>query len=327
MNVNQTFELSMVLDRDRFDKVLNRTGYLEETDEWYIDSSFAVKGILVKYRDSQYKKKVRLIIHPGLIFDSAEQDPDRFVRKLDKRIGRYFGDKYRLDDFDLSGMALTVDMDVGSRENAAAYLKVIQRIGRVKGFSPSEYDCFEEGTSFCLDGNSNGIVFWIYDLERMAVGHLEETGISTKKLKSVRRDLEGVLRTEVRLTKLKTVRNYAGTDNASSQIPVLLENGKDVFLDTFMKIIPYGDFYKIDKAAEIVQNRVADRILRRRMLRLLALIPEKKSLYLAQKAMNCRNIEKVMEAFSDINVSPVTISRRHNVKFLKNLYDYILAQS
>lgn len=173
-----------------------------------------------------------------------------------------------------------------------------------------------------MDGNSNGIVFWIYDLERMAVGHLEETGISAKKLKSVRRDPEGVLRTEVRLTKLKTVRNYAGTDDASSQIPVLLENGKGVFLDTFMKIIPYGDFYKIDKAAEIVQNRVEDRILR-----LLALIPEKKSLYLAQKAMNCRNIEKVMEAFSDINVSPVTISRRHNVKFLKNLYGYILAQS
>ena len=67
--------------------------------------------------------------------------------------------------------------------------------------------------------------------------------------------------------------------------------------------------------------------MRRRLLRLLVLIPEKKSLRLAQKAMNCRNIEKVMEAFSDINVSPVTISRRHNVKFLKNLYDYILAQA
>ena len=59
MYINQAFELSMVLDRDRFDKVLNRTGYLEETDGWYIDSSFAVKGILVKYRDSQYEKKVR----------------------------------------------------------------------------------------------------------------------------------------------------------------------------------------------------------------------------------------------------------------------------
>ena len=56
MYINQAFELSMVLDRDRFDKVLNRTGYLEETDGWYIDRSFAVKGILVKYRDSQYKK-------------------------------------------------------------------------------------------------------------------------------------------------------------------------------------------------------------------------------------------------------------------------------
>lgn len=224
-------------------------------------------------------------------------------------------------------MVLTVDMDTGSRENVVAYLKVIQRIGRVKGFSPSDYDCFEDGTSFCLDGNSRGTEFLIYDLERMAVGYLEETGISRKKLKSAGRNLEGILRTEVRLTKLKAVRSYAGTDDASGQIPVLLENCKDVFLDTFRKIIPYGDFYKKDKAAEIVQNRVEDRILRRRMLRLLTLIPEKKSLYLAQKAMNCRNIEKVMKSFSDINVSPVTISRRHGVKHLKNIYDYMPFQA
>lgn len=59
------------------------------------------------------------------------------------------------------------------------------------------------------------------------------------------------------------------------------------------------------------------------MLRLLALIPEKKSLYLAQKAMNCRNVEKVMEGFAKINLSPVTISKRHDVKHLENLYLYL----
>ena len=60
------------------------------------------------------------------------------------------------------------------------------------------------------------------------------------------------------------------------------------------------------------------------MLRLLVLIPEKKSLYLAQKAMDCRNIEEVMDSFAEINVSPLTISKRHDMKHLKNIYGYLM---
>ena len=60
------------------------------------------------------------------------------------------------------------------------------------------------------------------------------------------------------------------------------------------------------------------------MLRLVELIPKKKSLYLAQKAMECRNMEKVVEAFAKINLSPVTIGKRHGVKYLKNVYAYIV---
>lgn len=60
------------------------------------------------------------------------------------------------------------------------------------------------------------------------------------------------------------------------------------------------------------------------MLRLLALVPEKKSLHLAQKAMNCRDVEKVMETYTKVNLSPVTISKRHEVKHLDNLYSYFL---
>ena len=62
------------------------------------------------------------------------------------------------------------------------------------------------------------------------------------------------------------------------------------------------------------------------MLRLIELIPKKKSLYLAQKEMNDRNIDKIMEMFAEINVSPVTISKRHKVDFLESLYSYLLAE-
>lgn len=73
----------------------------------------------------------------------------------------------------------------------------------------------------------------------------------------------------------------------------------------------------------IVRKEVEDSVMKRKMLRLLALIPEKKSLYLAQKAMNCRNTEKVMVAFAKINLSPVTISKQHDMKHLKSLYEYL----
>jgi hypothetical protein len=59
------------------------------------------------------------------------------------------------------------------------------------------------------------------------------------------------------------------------------------------------------------------------MLRLLELMPQKKSLYAAQKAMDERNIDKVLKLFAELNVSPVTIRKRQETKYLKNLYSYL----
>ena len=56
---------------------------------------------------------------------------------------------------------------------------------------------------------------------------------------------------------------------------------------------------------------------------LVELIPDKKSLLLAQKALNYRRIDKVMKAFFDIEVAPITISKRHDIKKLDNLYEYM----
>ncbi len=95
-------------------------------------------------------------------------------------------------------------------------------------------------------------------------------------------------------------------------------------METFARVVPFGDFRKMTAAVEIIRSEVKDSIMRRRMLRLLTLIPEKKSLLLAQKALNCRDVEKVMETFARIDLSPVTISKRHEAKHLENLYSFFL---
>lgn len=68
MKLNTIFELSMILDTDHFQKIFdmayNKTGYLKEVDDEYLDTSFMEKGITVIYRDSQYKKRIRLLMEP-----------------------------------------------------------------------------------------------------------------------------------------------------------------------------------------------------------------------------------------------------------------------
>ena len=328
MYINQIFELSMVLDNKRFHKVFkhvyNKDGYMEKKEDEYIDLSLEEKGITVIYRNSPYKKKIKLIANIGRLLNGCESDSNRIVRKLNKRIGEYFDFMYKLDDFILSGMRLVTDINVGSHENIQAYLKVFRRIGRVKGFSPVSYECFEDVDSFCLDGNSNGVEFMIYDLAGSYRKQLNEGDIVRKRFKELIKESEGILRTEVRLAKTKAVRVYAGEEDIFGQIINLSEKRKDIFLEIFVRIIPFGDFYKKGKAEEIIWREIKDARLRRRMLRLVELIPEKKSLYLAQKAMECRNMEKVVEAFAKINLSPVTISKRQDVKWLKNIYEGLL---
>lgn len=327
MYINQVFELSMVLDHEKFYEILNRAynkaDRLEEKDGEYTDRSLLSKGITIIYRNSQYKKKIKLIANSRLVLDCDNPDPDKFIRKLDKRIGEYFGCKYQMEDFTLSGTFLVTDIDVHDRENVTAYLKVLQRIGKVKSFAPSSYECLDGVGSFCLAGNSNGIEFLFYDLEAMCRKRLKETDAKQRKLKTIIKESEGILRAEVRLTKQKAIRDYTDITDVRKQIEILSEHREEIFMDIFARIIPFGDYYKKDKAVEIIRNEVGDIRLRRKMLRLVALIPEKKSLYLAQKSMECRNIEKVMDVFARINLSPVTISKRQDIRYLKNIYEHM----
>ena len=107
-------------------------------------------------------------------------------------------------------------------------------------------------------------------LERAFIRQLKSSDAGWKKLKPIK----GILQAEVRLMKPKAVRAYTDADDVSGQIADLLKDSRNIFLDTFTQIIPFGDFYKKDKAVEIIRKEVADSIMRRRMLRLLVLIPE-----------------------------------------------------
>ena len=234
MFLNCTFQLTLILDSDKFSKLFDRTYSDFECveDDVFADYTFAPKGITVLYLDSQYRKKIKLLVNPCRLLDSDNPDPEKLIHKLDKRANRYFNSKYKLDDFELTGMGLTADIDVHTSEKVSDYLKVLRRIGKVKGFSPSRDNSIDDDTGLYYDGNSNDIKFILYDLEALLTEHTNDV---YSRQQSIPDDCAGILRAEVILTKPKAVLGYTNKCSASRQIAELYENRLDIFSHTFLR--------------------------------------------------------------------------------------------
>ena len=109
-----TFTLTLILDSDKFTKLFDQAySALECLDEdKFADRTFLSKGITVLYQDSQYKKKIKIIVNPCRMLNTDKPNIEKMPHKLDKMVNRYFNNKYKLDNFELSGIGLTVDIDV-----------------------------------------------------------------------------------------------------------------------------------------------------------------------------------------------------------------------
>jgi len=337
-----TLEISLLLNtKEEFKKLLakahkkaKKDHRIYEADDYtFKDYSFAKYGISIEYhgdffKEKNYKKKIKFIVNPSMLLGGDDLDlwkPNKsniseLLEKLETCIEKYFDSEYELKDFILTRVDFTVNIQVGSKKDVSAYVEILHKLGRVKGFSQkfddNENNWYDKKLSFDLQGNSNGIDFTAYDKQ----GALKQK--DEQELKRIEA-ANGILRIEVRLKKPKAIRKYTNETNISKQIKDLSKKSMDIFLETFVRVIPYGGFYKKKQAIEIIEENITNKKQREKMLSLLELIPKKKSILLAQKELNDRNIDNIMDMFAKLNLSPVTISKRTKVKHLKNLYAYL----
>ena len=306
------------LNTDDFNSLLNKAARkpasLRATEFGYVDESLLSEGIAILYYNDSKHKKIKLIVYcPFFVLDENDDEDElwklnhanikRLINRLDKQICKYFHSDCGLNDFSLARLDLIADLDIGDRDTVANYIKVLRNIGRVKRYSPlklKEQDGLTKENCFGLTGNSNGIEFLIHTLKRD----------------------KNVLRVEARLMKKTAVQAYSDKTNTADQIRELAERSGSIFMDVFRSIVPKGDFYKMDKARNLVRERVHDWHMKSRMIRFLTLVKEKKSLHLAYKAMSYRNYDKIMAAFAKVDVSPVTINKRQKTNHLMSLYSY-----
>jgi hypothetical protein len=335
MNISpHTFELSLRL-KDFEYKDLRSIAYARAEDShrifqdtgrseyWnvHIDEALVSSGIRVEYHDNFNRYVIKLIVNPSKVlggddipklWKTTDRNIKELIRELKLHIADYFGSKYKLNDFKLTRIDYTANIDVGSRENVSNYIKILHAHGRVKGFAPKYKKSnkrIDKSLSFDLQGRSLCAEFSAYDKE----------AASRKKM------AKDILRVEVRLMKLADLRG-----SVSEQIRFLSKASRETFMGLFQRIVPRGDYYIKKETVTLIEENIAAIVpdLRARanmldkMTQLLELIPKKKSLLLAQKALNYRHIDRVMETFAALNLSPVTIPKSMGLKHLDSLYRY-----
>jgi hypothetical protein len=320
-----TFELTLDLDKEEYSELLISAHHhgksIYRKNGKYLDGYLrdkANKGIKIEHHNNIYKKNIKFIVNPSRVLgghDSklwkpSDKNIDKLLHRLDEHIEDYFDAEFTLNDFRLTRVDFTANVDVGSREYVSAYIKVLHRIGKVKGFSlkyKKNYVPIDKNLSFDLTGNSNNIEFTAYN----------------KEAESGSKDFKGILRVEVRLTKQKAIRKRTDKENTSKQIRDLARRSREIFMETFERVVPAGTHYRKGKAVEMIKASDLKNKKKEKMLRLIELIAEKKSLLLAQKALEVRDIDQVMGWFSELDLSPVTIGKRTAVKELESLYRYL----
>ncbi len=299
------FELSLNIDTKEFSRWFQEkssNGFVKITSDEYADCKYKEKGILFVFRDSTYKKKIKVVASHHAFDDDGNADAYRFIHRLDKKIRKYFDDEYSLDDFVLSAVSFVLETDLGSDEKVHSYIGVLKRIGKVKKYRlVTRTDSFSKNC-FCLLGKSNGIVFRAF-----APGDV------------VKGEFAGTLRTEIRLSNCSAVRKVAECNTSMEQIQEIISEADVIFKKIYCSIVPSGDFYKKRRVVDIINREIEDVRLRRKMVKFVILVAEKKSLLLAQKAMNTRSMGKIMRAFEKIEVSPITIGKREKEQYFKNV--------
>jgi len=310
-----------VKDGKKFDKKDNK------------DFSLVKNGITVWFHETTHRRWIKLIVNPSRVLGMDDVvklwKPDGKNRKqlfdeLDYFYKNYFNSYYKLNDFILTRYDLTKNLKLGSHDLVTAYIKFLHNIKKVKGFAPKYSkndtpDNYDSDLSFDLKGKTKGVDVTAYDKAAAIKANMENMEFKQKEMAKRMKLAEGMLRIEVKLVSQESIRKNTGTDDTKKRITKLCKDGEWIFLAYLNDVLPFGDVYKKDKAVEIIEEKVADKNLKKKMLLLIELIPKKKSLYLAKKVMNDRNIECIMDEFERIQLCPVTISKRQEIKNLKGL--------
>ena len=253
--------------------------------------------------------------------------PDEAEEALDKAndmLVGWLGPDYSIDKLTLTRVDCCVNVDVGSPEYVAAYIKQFYRTNAVKAFktvNPKKQG-FNKEAGYTAEYKAAGEEISVYDKQKQV--EYTRFGVSYPRA-------EGILRVEFR-HKNESIRQSFGYGSERNRENILyyIYNSRHIIKGKLEKFIVDADYYKTDKAQRLIIKKVTRGKLCNRMCRFVALVSKHRGILRAREAHNAENRQvtgkyyKVMrKAFGNINVNPVPLPTASEFKMLPSLFRFL----
>lgn len=300
-----------------------------EVDVWHAEM-FKGKGIRVVIKKTKLGGYLKFIISLNDLLGTDDKlsliDPHHIQEALnsaDTMLTGEFGEGFSINDMELSRVDYCINVNVGSSENVRAYINLLYRCDKRKGYKVIGLECpdFDSTKGYTARNDIAGTEISFYDKQKQ----LEQRQYDDSERAS------GILRIELRLTKSKAVKERTeGCINNHERIAYCIGNSRREILGVVRQLIPDGDYYTMKEARAIVRKSVKSQKLRERMLEMLKLTKKLGSIRLAKKEIRDKDpkikheyFNMMMEEFENIGVNPVVLDKKSGVSTLPNLFTFL----
>ena len=198
------------------------------------------------------------------------------------------------------------------------YIKLFQRGDKPKGFK--ELYCTKSRRRKQLEGS-----FYLFN-KSVAINFYDKEDQLSKK--NFNRDgVEDLLRLEVQCnkTKVNNIKYQKGFRTSYAKNFLQVDLSKEYINTYYDKTIGSGDYYKLSKAIQMVEDSNYTRTMKKKLVEVLRAISKHRSIWKARKESKySRNsFNKYLNLIRALNINPVTIPNEWEVNFLKNPQDLI----
>lgn len=240
----------------------------------------------------------------------------------DRMLVGEFGEGYSIDELELYRVDQCINVKVDNDDNVREYISLMYRSEMKKSYCILADDSpdFDISRSCTVRNKTEGLEVSFYDKKE----ELEQRN-------EVSEQAEGILRVELRILKRKPLELQTPECMTNrDRVAHCMNASRNSILNMAHKLMLNADYYPYKKACARVKKLIASKKLRKRMLDMLRLTKEERSVRKAKERLlklhpkiRHEYFNNMIAQFEHIGVNVVTLDDDSEMKLLPSLFKYM----
>lgn len=292
-------------------------GYETNALRKYGFNKIILKRIKVDERYSHDYLSITIILNPSKLINKGDEytikksDLEEIKATFESVKNKIHIGLPSLDNWEVNRIDYAINIKT---RHVKEYIKVFQKGDKPKGFK--ELYCKKAKRRKQLEGS-----FYLFN-KSVAINFYDKEDQQLKA--NFNRDgVSDLLRLEVQCnkTKINNIKYKRGFRTSYVKNFLQADLSKEYINTYYDKTIGSGDYYKLSKAIQMVEDSNYTRIIKKRLVEVLRAISKHRSIWKAREESKYSRsyFNKYLNMIRALNINPVTIPNKWELGFLKNI--------